>query len=217
MTAEFFGLPGSGKTTLVSALSAEGGAFQKNREGKTIPLSGHIRNALTGEFLLFSLRCFRVVASKKQKWKPDWNTLRSILKVYLIYMWERAHGGAEYHCYDHGIVQSFAALIWTEYDLKPRALELTELFCRNMQSSLRLVLLQSRDYEEIYQRMLLRGERRRILTLLNKEQAIELMAFQEEFFRDVQAIAEKYQMCVRINAMEPVEVSASFIREQLLT
>ena len=114
-------------------------------------------------------------------------------------------------------MQSFAALIWTEYDLKPRMLELTELFCRNMQSSLRLVLLQSRDYEEIYQRMLLRGERRRILTLLNQEQAMELMAFQEEFFREVRAIAEKYQMCVCINAMEPVGVSASAIREQLLT
>lgn len=216
MTAEFFGLPGSGKTTLIGSLTwEENSVFLKKRRGKNISKISHFRNALTPEFLSFSLHCGLLVLSKKEKAKEDWGFVRSMMRLYLIYMWERDCGERGYHCYDHGFIQFFSSLVWTEYHTRDRALRLAEQFCRNMNGSVKLVYLQSENYEEIYERMVNRGEFRRILQLLDREKAMELLKFQNDFFNDVYAMAEEYGMVIRLDAMDTIQNNMDALQAEM--
>lgn len=216
MTAEFFGLPGSGKTTLIKNLTREqNSVFLEKRHGRSIPRYRHIHNALTPEFLSFSAGCCLLVLAKKKKNAEDWGFVRSMMRLYLIYMWERSRSDQGYHCYDHGFVQFFPTLMWTEYDTRGRALRLAEQFCRNMKGSVKLVYLQSENYEEIYERMVNRGEFRRILQLLDREKAMELLKFQNDFFNDVYAMAEEYGMVIRLDAMDTIQNNMDALQAEM--
>lgn len=217
MIAEFYGLPGSGKTTLVGVLTEdENSSIKKNRQGKSISGLQHLCNAVTFEFLGFAWSSAALLRAKKSKWKNDGQCLKSMLRLYLIYMWERKNGGAEYRCYDHGIVQCILSLIWTEYDLREKGLALAEKFCANMKDGVRLIYTRIPDPDTVYERMVQRGESRRVLRLLNREQAMELLRFQETFFEGTRMIAEKYNMGVCVSTLDSVEQNAAELQRALV-
>lgn len=216
MIAEFYGLPGCGKTTLEKKLTQDcGNSFRKHRSGKSISAFSYIRNGLTGEFLGFAFRCFRLYLAKKKKWKADGTCVCTMLGLYLMNMWERTHGTDAYRCYDHGIIQCCMSLIWQEYYLRDGALELAGYYLRHMQPTVRLVYMQSGDLEEIYRRMVQRGESRRIIHRMEKNSTMELLRFQSDFFDRVCAVAKEYDMGLQINAMDPVETGAASVCEGL--
>ena len=67
MIIELFGLPGTGKTTIVSYLSNLQTEYSIIPEGKEIPMILILRNALTHDFVLFSLLAWKLYVSKTKK------------------------------------------------------------------------------------------------------------------------------------------------------
>lgn len=216
MVAEFYGLPGSGKTTLVNALTHEDSRIKKNRSGKSISIFQHIGNMLTPEFMGFAGKCLALLVAKKNRWKDDRKCVRMMLRLYLIYMWERENKPGEFRCHDHGLIQSILSLIWVEYDLGDKALTLADYVLRNMRSAMVMVYTRNPQPETVYDRMVQRGESRRVLRLLERPQAMELMAFQAAFFEKVCGMAEEYGISLPVNTLASVEENTEALKDGLI-
>lgn len=214
MIAEFYGLPGSGKTTLMEALTAEGGTVKAKPRGSDIPKSAHIRHALTAEFVGFSLRCVGLWFAKRKKDSYDFKNIRGMLRVYLIYMWEREHSDG-YSCFDHGIIQSVMSLIWEEYELRDRAMGVVDYFLRHMRRGMKVIYTRNTRLDVVYDRVCARQEYRRIQSKMNREDAMELLRFQSGIFDEIWAAANESGMGLMTNTMDPVETSAEILRRGL--
>lgn len=205
MIAEFYGLPGSGKTTLVNALLDSGEkCIEKKPRGKNIGKLTHLRHGLTAEFFGFARRVLRVYRGKPVKSAVDRENVQAMLRVYLIYMWERESGSPVFHGYDHGLVQFCASLIWKDYGLKEKALDVVEWFCCHMKDGARMIYTRNAQPEEIYERIRQRGEYRRILNDMSREESMELLRFQHGFFEAAEEIGQKYEMNWTVDTSEDV-------------
>lgn len=215
MIAEFYGLSGSGKTTLVNLLCREEGRIQIRRHGRQMPKGLLARNLLSPEYLGFARRCAGLYLAKQHRDAScDGRTLRAILRLYLIYMWEREHPG-EYRCYDQGIVQECLTLIWTEYELKDRAMELVEYLLEHMQGGVMMIYTHNADHAQIYDRVVQRQEYRRIQSGMSREQAGSLMAFQAAFFDRVHQAAAARNMGMRTDTRYAPEIGGHLVRREL--
>lgn len=215
MIAEFYGLPGSGKTTLMDELTRDGnGTIKEKIKGSAIPKIDHVRHMLSPEFLGFALRCTGLWLAKRKKDSYDPKNLRGMLRVYLIYMWEREHADG-YCCFDHGIIQSVMSLIWEEYELRDRAMGVVDYFLRHMRRGLKVIYTRNTRLDVVYDRVCARQEYRRIQSKMNREDAMELLRFQSGVFDEIWAAANESGMGLMTNTMDPVETSGEILRRGL--
>lgn len=208
MIIELFGLPGTGKTTIVSYLSNLQTEYSIIPEGKEIPMILILRNALTHDFVLFSLLAWKLYVSKTKKDKTDFRSLKFMLKTYLKY--KTLDRRESFLLNDHGIIQCLSSLVWMDESRIDDANRIIEYTMRHMANKVSFLYAFNPDLQRVLERNTLRSKERRLLHL-SEEEKKRLLAIQSSFFQFAHALSLKYNCGYLIDTNESVEINASCI------
>ena len=208
MIIEFFGLPGTGKTTVVSYLSNMQTKYSIIPEGKEIPKIMVLKNAMTHDYVLFSLLAWKLYARKTKKDKTDLRSLKFMLKTYLKYKTLDSRG--LYFLNDHGIVQCLSSLVWLDDSRVGDANRIIEYTMQHMANKVNFLYAFNSDFQRVLERNALRGTERRLLHL-SEEEKKRLWAIQSGLFQFAHDLSIKYNCGYVIDTNESVESNASYI------
>lgn len=214
MIAEFYGLPGSGKTTTMNSLisSTKSGKITAQVHGRELKKTRYIKNIFSAEYIHFAYILLRLYDKKKNRKKHDFHQIKIMLRLYLIYMQERDRKDRErIHCFDHGLVQTLLSFVWTDTYLRDSAAGVVEYISRKFSQSVRFVYAKNDDIHMVYDRIIRREKNLRILDF-SQEEAEKLLAFQKRVFDDAEAIFEKNGCSVAINTQKTLETNVQYLR-----
>lgn len=217
MIVEFYGLPGSGKTTTMNDMiaHARNGEITSKVRGRDSRKWVHIKNALSGEYMYFLYLLIRLFVPKHNKTKLDRRQMKVMLELYLIYMQERMRKDFEkIHCFDHGFVQTLSSFVWADQELEPRALAVVEYVAKKFSDSAVFVYAENDDIHMVYDRIIGRGEARRIIEH-GPEFAMELLTFQKRLFDDAGRIFARENCSVVINTKNRLEDNVQYLQTVL--
>lgn len=217
MIAEFYGLPGSGKTTTMNNLisSTKSGKIMAQVHGRDLKKSRHIRNIFSMEYMYFTYLLLHLYFKKKKRKKHDFHQIKIMLRLYLIYMQERDREDREkIHCFDHGLVQTLLSFVWTDTYLRDSAAGVIKYVARKFSKSVIFVYAKNNNIHAVYDRIIHREKDLRILDF-SAEQAEELLAFQKTVFDDAETIFKKDGCSIVINTQKTLEDNVRYLRDAL--
>lgn len=211
MILEFYGLPGTGKTTLTKALiESDETLFKPKIRGRNFR-----RTAFYKYF--FSLKTYTLAAlllkihGKKKSKADDFRHIKIILRMFMIYAEEVKLRSEEIYCFDNGLIQSLLSFIWEEPEMEEDILKVVGFLERVLPDSLLFVYAENDNLDEIVRRMVQRGEDRRILHY-EASRCRKLLELQKHYFDAIDAsLSERNSL--KISTNNPNGVSVSAIRE----
>lgn len=214
MIAEFYGLPGSGKTTTMNSLisSTKSGKITAQVHGRELKRSRHIRNIFSAEYVRFVCLLLRLYNKKKRRKKSDFHQIKIMFRLYLIYMQERDGNEREkIHCFDHGLIQTLLSFVWTDTYLRDEAVEVLKYVAHRFSRSVFFVYAKNQDIHSVYDRIIHREKDLRILNL-GSEKTLELLSFQKSIFDDAETIFEKEGCSEVIDTQKELENNVQYLR-----
>lgn len=213
MIAEFYGLPGSGKTSTMND------TIKKTRthnivskiRGRDMSRLDHIRNAFSLEYIRFVWLLMRLFFAKKNRTNHDFSQIKIMIRLYLIYIQERkSNDNIKIYCFDHGIIQTLLSFVWCDTYLRRDMIVVVEYVARMFSKSVIFVYAKNDNIGGVYARIVNRGEERRIL-YFNSEQAKDLLEFQRSVFDEIEKIIEKNGHSVVIDTQNELEDNVKYL------
>ena len=216
MISEFFGLPGSGKTSMVNELldSSMDNIFQPRIRGRQFKKIFYMRCVVSSEYIKFVLLVGRLFIRKKNRENIDVSIMKSIFRIYLIYMQSRYMDDKKHiFCFDHGLIQTILSLVWKNQEIEDDAIKVIEYICKHLSEDVAFVYTYNDSEEELNKRMKLRGEDRRILQF-NHNEMVDLIKFQQKIFDYTINIAEKDGIAIKIDTnSKPIEENVVILKK----
>ncbi len=129
MIVEFFGLPGTGKTTYLNMLMAR--YPQQTVQffmAKRMLTAAHLPMLFSREWVSFFTKLLALWLGKRRKVKYDFRVLYDFCRMYLRYMELRGAPGDTVYLSDHGLVQCISSLVWDD----PRGVTLAQPMLRQI-------------------------------------------------------------------------------------
>lgn len=209
MILEFYGLPGTGKSTIVSSLIGANPMISFIPDGKSIAKSRLIKNMLTVEFVRFY---WLSVILYKKKGHDDVarGSLKFMLRTYLKYMCLRKD--AAIYCNDHGIYQCLSSLVWEDEKLVEDAVRIAEYVSSKFSDSVLFIFAENSNFDEVLKRNVDRNKTRRLGTLKLSDQR-KLLSLQRSMFRRFCDSGKKHNCTFEIDTMQSVDHSSNTIIE----
>ncbi|MBQ7595130.1 MAG: hypothetical protein IJU45_00530 [Clostridia bacterium] len=209
MIAEFYGLPGSGKSTQVNLIKEH---FPDKTElivfSKKILSKKNINNIFTGEFISFSFKLLRLwilklisIKSdifKKKKFKDELTTAFYFEALYLEFMYLRDNEKYDtLYIVDHGLFQCLASLVWDKEKLNKKSDQVMLHIIKNFGSSIYYVYISGCENEELYNRIMNRDVEIRLKSY-KKEDAFKVFDNLRDLFSKTERLLSDEGKTIRI-------------------
>ena len=203
MIFEFFGLPGSGKTTLCKSLCEEDdfsylpniGFFDK---GKVIFTFFSVHFIL---YFFDSLVLYFLSENKNKK------IFFLLISTYIKYQIISKYYSDRKYCVDHGIIQTISSMNF--YKLTSEKIVFRIIRRMNKMKNVKTIYVYSNDLHRIYERIIEREESKRI-TSLSKEQAFSVLSIHLDLF---DSIAQRLESLKKIHAFDDMSFSKKEVIE----
>lgn len=199
MIAEFYGLPGSGKSTLVNHIKE---SFPEKAElivfSKKIFSKKNMRSIFSFEFIAFFFKLMRLWFLKlftmktelfsKKGFRDEMKTALYFTALYLEFMYLRAHdGGGKLYIVDHGLIQCLSSLVWDKKNINRRSDSLIKYIAKNFSDKVDYVYIAGCGAEETYNRIMGREWPIRLHSY-GREDGLEILRNLEDLFEKTKDI-----------------------------
>ena len=166
MIAEFYGLPGSGKSTLVNLIKER---YPEKAElivfSKKIFTKKNIRYIFSAEFIAFHFKLMRLWFLKlftmktelfsKKGFRDELKTAVYFTALYLEFMYLRQHDdGGKLYIVDHGLIQCLSSLVWDKKNINRRSDSLIRYIDKRFSKKVDYVYTAGCGVEETYNRIM---------------------------------------------------------------
>ena len=207
MIVDFFGLPGTGKTTLDKEI-------QSRLIVSPLKTKYYIKQLFAKDSLAFMWKLLKILKAKKKKESRDIQTIKTIIAVYNRYMGEcknLSHKN-EIRIYDNGIAQSLLSLVWMDYKLKPLLDDVFSFLQKQFKKNkgLAFVYAYNNDMDLIKNRIYDRADVKRV-KLLEHDQLLELLEFQKREFDLFYHKMKIIGMACIVDTNDPTDINSELI------
>ena len=166
MIAEFYGLPGSGKSTQVNLMKEK---FPEKIElivfSKKLFRKRNIRNIFSLEFIGFFFKLLRLWIVKittmktelfnKKSFRDEFKTAFYFASLYLEFMYLREHDSDEtLYILDHGLIQCLSSLVWDKKNVCEKSDSIINYIAEHFSQSVDYVYIAGCGAEETYKRIM---------------------------------------------------------------
>ena len=204
MIAEFYGLPGSGKTTHMKLLKEN---FPDKVEiiilKKNIFTSSNVKNIFSREFISFFFKMIKLWFAKKHKEKYDFKALYYFCSLYLDFMILRVRDDGKIYAVDHGLLQCVSSLVWDDRRLIEKSVPLLRHIVDHFGEYVDFVYLYGSDQSELYDRII---NRKYMVRLKNysREDAYRVLENQDILFKKAESLIREKHKTVSIDSTDDV-------------
>ena len=201
MIIEFFGLPGSGKTTLCNELLIEHNCFPlpKFNQFKKYEVFLVIFSFKFWSFNFYALLLYFV--------SEDWciKNYYLLINLYLKYMLINKKYNSNYYCTDHGIIQTISSMNFTKLKFPKIVVRMIKML--NININILGIYLYCDDFNVIIKRIKSRGNKKRI-NMLSDIQMVNALTNQKKLF---DLVSDSLMSVKKIEAFKSVFVNKSNI------
>ena len=192
MLIEFFGLPGTGKTTTMQILTAR--YPTRIRDLNTLPpVPGKRRGIFTAEFCAFFFKLLRLWIPKRRKERYDGKALYYFCSMYLTLMALRDRGTEDLYVTDHGLLQCLSSVVWDDVRGIARADALLRHIVRSFDAETSYVYLSGSDADTLYNRIIGRSNIVRLKSY-DRASAVAVLTRQDALFEKAARYAAQGQL-----------------------
>lgn len=219
MIIEFFGLPGTGKTTIMNNIInislQQDGNIKKSISGKELGYINCLKSFFSFEFFCFVFKFIHILIKKKNINKYDIISVKYMIKIYVIYMQIRDYGdNGEYYCWDHGLLQSIISLFWDNETLdKVIFFDLITYVINKFNDKILFIYTKNDDVNELYNRIITRKQKIR-LYFLPKEEVIRILEIQQKFLKEISLLL-KSNFIIEVDTNENIKINLSKIFQMI--